>query len=121
MPMMSESKTITRDPGWSGPTVSPREMLLEEFLEPLGLQQVEAAKRLGISANRESSQRGHSRKTPGDARYGAAVVAILHTSAQFWMRLQADWDVHQATVQVCSAHGQTLTKKRTEPTSRQML
>lgn len=52
MPMMSASKTITRDPNWPGPAISPGEILLEEFLKPLGLRQVEAARRLGVSANR---------------------------------------------------------------------
>ena len=52
MSTTSESRTITRDPGWSGPAISPGEMLLEEFLKPLGLRQTEAARRLGISANR---------------------------------------------------------------------
>ncbi len=50
MRMMSESKTVTRDPSWSGPTIStsPGEILREESLMPFGLRQVEAAERLGI-------------------------------------------------------------------------
>ena len=48
----SESRTVTRDPDWPGPAISPGEMLLDEFLEPLGLRQSEAAQQLGISANR---------------------------------------------------------------------
>ncbi len=52
MPTKSKSKTITRDPSWIGPAIPPGEMLLEEFLEPLGLRQAEAAERLGISLNR---------------------------------------------------------------------
>jgi hypothetical protein len=46
----SASRTITRNPDWLGPAIPPGEMLLEEFLEPLGLGQVEAARRLGIRA-----------------------------------------------------------------------
>ena len=46
MPTKSVSKTITRDPSWLGQTIPPGEMLLEEFLNPLGLRQVEAARRL---------------------------------------------------------------------------
>ena len=52
MPMKSASKTITRQPDWLGPAVAPGEILLEEYLKPLGLGQVEAARRLGISLNR---------------------------------------------------------------------
>ena len=43
----SESRTITRNPDWLGPAIPPGEMLLEEYLKPLGLGQVEAARRLG--------------------------------------------------------------------------
>ena len=32
----SASKTITRDPGWLGPAIPPGEILLEEYLKPLG-------------------------------------------------------------------------------------
>ena len=42
----SASKTITRDPNWLGPAISPGEILLEEYLKPLGVGQLEAAKRL---------------------------------------------------------------------------
>src|SRR5688500_3410723 len=52
MPTKSASKTITRDPNWLGPAISPGEMLLEEFLKPMGIGQVEAARQLGISLNR---------------------------------------------------------------------
>jgi hypothetical protein len=52
MPTKSASKTITRDQAWLGPAIPPGEILLEEYLKPLGLGQLEAAKRLGISLNR---------------------------------------------------------------------
>jgi addiction module HigA family antidote len=52
MPTKSRSRTITRDPGWLGPAIPPGEVLLEEYLKPLGLGQVRAAERLGISLNR---------------------------------------------------------------------
>jgi len=69
-------------------------MLLKEFLEPLGLGQVEAARRLGISLNRLNEivlgKRGISADTA--LRLGR----LLKTSPQFWMRLQADWDLHEA-------------------------
>jgi len=69
-------------------------MLLEEFLKPLGLGQVDAAHRLGISLNRLNEivlgKRGISADTA--LRLGR----LLRTSPQFWMRLQADWDLHEA-------------------------
>ncbi len=90
----SASRTITRNPDWLGPAIPPGEMLLEEFLKPLGLGQVEAARRLGISLNRLNEivlgERGISADTA--LRLGR----LLKTSPQFWMLLQADWDLHEA-------------------------
>lgn len=90
----SASRTITRAPGWLGPAIPPGEMLLEEFLKPLGVGQVVAARRLGISLNRLNEivlgKRGISADTA--LRLGR----LLKTSPQFWMRLQADWDLQQA-------------------------
>lgn len=90
----SASRTITRNPAWLGPAIPPGEMLLEEFLKPLGLGQVEAARRLGVSLNRLNEivlgKRGISANTA--LRLGR----LLKTSPQFWMRLQADWDLHEA-------------------------
>ena len=52
MPTKSASKIITREPGWLGPAIHPGEMLLEEFLKPMGLAQTGAARRLGLPLNR---------------------------------------------------------------------
>ena len=94
MPMMSESKIITRDPGWSGPAISPGEMLLEEFLKPLGLRKKEAAEQLGISANHLDEVILGKRSVTVDT--ALRFSRFLKTSPQFRMRLQADWDVHRA-------------------------
>jgi addiction module HigA family antidote len=96
MPTKSASKTITRDPAWLGPAISPGEMLLEEFLRPMGLGQVEAARRLGISLNRLNEIVLGKRGITADT--ALRLARLLKTSPQFWMRLQADWDLHQAIV-----------------------
>ena len=93
MPMMSESKTVTRDPDWLGPTISRGEMLLEGFLKPLGLGQAEAARRLGISANRLNEVVLGKRRVTADK--AARLLRLLDRSPQFWMRLQADWDLYR--------------------------
>ena len=94
MPTKSASKTITRDPRWVGPAIPPGEILLEEYLKPMGLGQIEAARRLGISLNRLNeiilSKRGITADT------ALRLARLLKTSPQLWMRLQADWDLHQA-------------------------
>ena len=94
MPTRSESKTITRDPDWPGPAISPGEILLEEFLKPLGLRQADAAQRLGISANRLNEVVLGKRRITTDT--ALRLSRLLKTSPQFWMRLQADCDLHRA-------------------------
>jgi len=94
MPTKSASKIITRDPNWLGPAIPPGEILLEEFLKPEGIGQADAARRLGISLNRLNEiilgKRGISADT------ALRLARLLKTSPQFWMRLQADWDLHLA-------------------------
>lgn len=94
MPTKSASKIITRDPSWLGPAIPPGEMLLEEFLKPLGLGQVDAARRLGISLNRLNEIVLCKRGITADT--ALRLTRLLKTSPQFWMRLQADWDLHEA-------------------------
>ena len=101
MPGKLPSKTITRDPNWLGPAIPPGEILLEEFLKPLGLAQVVASARLGVSLNRLNEiilgKRGISADT------ALRLAKLLGTSPQFWMRLQADWDLHQALLRTARA------------------
>ena len=100
MPTRSESKTISRDPNWTGPAISPGEMLLEEFLKPLGLRQADAAQQLGISENRLNEVVLGKRRITTDT--ALRLSGMLTTSHQFWMRLQADWDLHRATQRAAS-------------------
>ena len=94
MPTKSSSKTITRDPRWLGPAVAPGEMLLEEFLKPMGMGQVEAARRLRISLNRLNEIVLGKRAITADT--ALKLARLFKMSPQFWMRLQADCDLHQA-------------------------
>lgn len=94
MPTKSASKIITRDPNWLGPAIPPGEILLEEFLKPMSIAQMEAARRLGISLNRLNEIVLGKRGITADT--ALRLARLLKTSPQFWMRLQADWDLHQA-------------------------
>jgi antitoxin HigA-1 len=94
MPTKSASKIITRDARWLGPAIPPGEMLLEEFLKPMGIGQVDAARRLGISLNRLNEIVLGKRGITADT--ALRLARVLKTSPQFWMRLQADWDLHEA-------------------------
>ena len=97
----SRSKTITRDPNWLGPSIAPGEILLEEFLKPMALGQVEAARRLEISLNRMNEIVLGKRGITVDT--ALQLAGLLKTSPQFWMRLQADWDLHQAVARAAQA------------------
>jgi antitoxin HigA-1 len=94
MPTKSASKIITRDPNWLGPAIAPGEILLEEYLKPLGISQMEAARRLDISLNRLNEIVLGKRSITADT--ALRLGRFLKTSPQLWLRLQADWDLHQA-------------------------
>ncbi len=94
MPTKSTSKTIIRNTDWMGPAVAPGEILLEEYLKPLGLKQAEASRRLGISLNRLNEIVLGKRAITADT--ALRLGRFLKTSPQLWMRLQADWDLGQA-------------------------
>jgi addiction module HigA family antidote len=69
-------------------------MLLEEFLKPMGVGQIDAARRLGISLNRLNEIVLGKRGITADT--ALRLARFLRTSPQFWMRLQADWALHEA-------------------------
>ena len=94
MPTKSASRIITRKRDWLGPAIPPGEILLEEYLKPLGLGQVQAAERLGISLNRLNEIVLAKRRITADT--ALRLSRLLKTSPQLWMRLQADRDLHKA-------------------------
>ena len=94
MPTKSALKNVTRDPNWLGPAIPPGEILLEEYLKPLDVGQLEAARRVGVSLNRLNEIVLGKRRITADT--ALRLARILKTSPQLWMRLQADWDLHQA-------------------------
>jgi antitoxin HigA-1 len=68
--------------------------LLEEYLKLLGVGQLKAARRPGISLNRLNEIVLGKRSVTAET--ALRLARFLKTSAQLWMRLQADWDLHQA-------------------------
>jgi addiction module HigA family antidote len=101
MPTKSGAKTITRDPAWLGPAIHPGEILIEEFLTPLALTQVDAAHQLGLSVNRLNEIVLGKRGVTADT--ALRLSARFGTTPQFWMHLQADWDLHQAIRKTAAA------------------
>ena len=105
MPTTSKSRTTTETsrrnerlvarilPKHAPPT-HPGEMLLEEFLKPLGITQSAFAIRLGVSFPRLNEiVRGRRSVTPDTALRLARVTGM---SADFWLGLQQDWDLWHA-------------------------
>lgn len=90
----SASKTVARDPSELGVVVSPGEMLLEELIRPLGVKQTDLAADLGVSLNRLNEIVLGKRGITADT--ALRLARWFKTSPQFWMRLQADWDLAQA-------------------------
>ncbi|MBI4482160.1 MAG: HigA family addiction module antidote protein [Acidobacteria bacterium] len=76
------------------PPTHPGEMLLEEFLKPLGISQSAFARRLGVSFPRLNEIiRGKRAVTPDTA---LRLARVLGMSADFWLGLQQDWDLWHA-------------------------
>ena len=111
MPKKSKSPTTTkrrsssRAPGGKAglvtrrlpkqrPPTHPGEMLLEEFVKPLGITQSALAAQLGVSFPRLNEIiRGRRGVTPDTALRLARVVGM---SADFWLGLQQDSDLWHA-------------------------
>ena len=76
------------------PPTHPGEMLLEEFLKPLGISQSQLAIRLGVSYPRLNEiVRGRRSVTPDTA---LRLARVLRMPADFWLGLQQDWDLWHA-------------------------
>lgn len=76
------------------PPTHPGEMLLKEFLEPMGITQKELAKHLGWTYARLNeiinTRRGVS------AESALAFGDAFDMEPEFWLNLQRDWDLWHA-------------------------
>jgi addiction module HigA family antidote len=69
-------------------------MLLKEFLEPAGVTQAEAAKRIGVPFQRLNAIVRGRRAVSADT--AIRLEALTRMDAAFWLRLQGDWDLWHA-------------------------
>jgi addiction module HigA family antidote len=76
------------------PPTHPGEMLLKEFLEPLGVSQVEAAKRMNIPFQRLNAIVRGRRGVSADT--ALLFEALTRWDAQIWLTFQAKWDLWHA-------------------------
>jgi len=73
------------------PPTHPGEMLLKEFLEPLGISQMELARHMGWTyARLNEIVKGRRGITAASA---LTLGEALGTGPEFWLNLQRDWDL----------------------------
>ena len=76
------------------PPTHPGQMLLKEFLEPVGVTQAEAARRIGVPFQRLNAIVRGRRAVSADT--AIRLAALTRMDAAFWLRLQSDWDLWHA-------------------------
>ena len=71
--------------------VHPGEILLEEFLKPLGVSQYHLAKQIGVPARRINEIVHGQRRISADT--ALRLARFFGTSERFWINLQARYDL----------------------------
>ena len=92
--MNKNKKLVSRRLPKNRPPTHPGEMLLEEFLKPLGISQSAFAVRLGVSFARLNEIIRGKRSVTSDT--ALRLARVLGMSAEFWLGLQQDWDIWHA-------------------------
>ncbi len=72
----------------------PGEILLREFLDPLGISQVELAKRSEVPVQRINTLVNGKRGVTAET--ALLLAREFKTTPEFWMNLQAAWDLFEA-------------------------
>jgi addiction module HigA family antidote len=76
------------------PNIHPGEVLLEEFLRPLDISQNRLARTMSVPPRRINEIVHGKRAVSADS--AIRLARALGTSEQFWMGLQADYDLEEA-------------------------
>ena len=76
------------------PPTHPGEMLLKEFLEPLGVSQVDAAQRMRVPFQRLNAIVKGRHAVSADT--ALLLEALTGWDAEIWLSLQAKWDLWHA-------------------------
>ncbi|MEK9136333.1 MAG: HigA family addiction module antitoxin [Bacteroidota bacterium] len=74
--------------------VHPGEVLVEEFLTPMGISQIELARRMGVPVQRVNTLINGKRDM--SAETAILLARALKTSSEFWMNLQVACDLYEA-------------------------
>lgn len=79
----------------------PGTILKEEFLEPMGMSQVELARRMGVPVQRVNTLINGKRDMTAET--AILLARVLKTSAELWMNLQVALDLYKASKHVGQA------------------
>ena len=79
----------------------PGDILLQEFLEPMGLSQVELAQRMGVPVQRVNTLVNGKRDVTAET--AILLSRVLKTTPEFWMNLQDAYDLYEAQAQLAHA------------------
>ncbi|MEO7063571.1 MAG: HigA family addiction module antitoxin [Dokdonella sp.] len=102
------------------PNIHPGEVLLEEFLTPMGISQNALARAAGVPPGRINEFVLGKRGVTADS--AVRLAAALGTSERFWLGLHADFDLEEAhralgkaveNIQRLAARGQARTGQGT--------
>ncbi len=74
--------------------IHPGEVLLEEFLKPMGISQNHLALKIGVPARRINEIVLKKRRVTADT--ALRLARFFGTSARFWLGLQMDYDLDVA-------------------------
>ena len=72
----------------------PGEILLEEFLKPMDMSQIELAKKMGVPVQRVNTLINGKRDMTAET--AILLSRVLKTSSEFWMNLQVAYDLFEA-------------------------
>lgn len=81
--------------------IHPGEVLLEEFLKPMGISQNKLAREIGVSPRRINEI--CLRKRAISAETAILLSQFFENSARFWLGLQMDYDLEEARKKLNSA------------------
>jgi len=90
---MSKSPTTTSDQPELLDLIPPGEILLEDFLKPLGMSQYRLAIELKVPPRRINEIVHGTRAITADT--ALRLERFFGTSAQFWLNLQNDYDLRK--------------------------
>jgi len=76
------------------PNIHPGEVLLEEFMRPLGLSQNRVARDIRVPVHRIHQLVHHNRSVTADT--ALRLGKYLGTGPEFWLNLQAAFDLEEA-------------------------